>query len=64
MFNSDSTSNGLEKVRVEILSQNCTLFHEFSTRGGAKNVMGKKANILGINFNFLYIFKSSDWSVS
>ena len=56
--------SGLQKVRVEILSQNCTLFHEFSTRGGAKNVMGKKGNILGINFNFLYMFKSSDWSVS
>ena len=54
------TSTGLEKVRVEILSQNCTLLNEFNTKGSGKIAMGKKGNILGIDIISSYIFKSCD----
>ena len=57
------TSTGLEKVTVEILSQNCTLLHEFNTRGSGELVMGKKVNFLGVNFNSSYILKSSTKSI-
>ena len=43
------TSIGLEKARAEILSQNCTLLHEFNTRRSGKIAMRNKGNIIGIN---------------